>query len=338
MAKSLNYLGVDIGASGVKIVELANDGGRARLATYGFARYEAKSLKDVLDKPEEKGKELAELCKEAGVKTKQAITGLPMSSVFSTLFTFPQLPPKELEAQIKNKAKKLAPIPEEDLVLDWKKVSETKDKKMIKISVTAASKKMINNYVGIFKSAGLQLLSLETEAFAMIRSLLGKDKTSSLIVDIGSLKTSVLVVKESAPVIHRTVKTGGQNITKLLSEKMKIDIEKAEEIKKNLSSARLEGVESALQMFVAPIVDEIKYCQGLYAKQYDKEILEKIVLTGGTALILGITDILQKETGFRVFIGDPWARVVYPDDLRPVLDKLGPKFSVAVGLAMRDII
>ena len=264
MAKDMNYLGVDVGASGLKIVEFANDGGRARLITYGYSDYDTESVKDVLDNPEEKGKELAGLCAEAGVKTKRAITGLPMSSVFSTLFTVENLPPKELETRIKNKLIKLSPIPEKDLVLDWKKVSESEDKKTIKISVTAASQQMINKYVGLFKAAGFQLASLETEAFAMVRSLLGKDRALSVIVDIGSLKSNILVVKDGVPVIHRTVKTGGKNISQFLAQKMDTDIKKAEEIKKNMSLIKMDGAVDILRTISEPIINEVKYCQNLY--------------------------------------------------------------------------
>ena len=336
MAKDINYLGVDIGASSIKIVQLKNEGGRARLVTYGYSEHQAVSDGSILDNPDAAGRELAELCKKAGTTTKQAITGLPMASVFSTLFTLSDLPDKELEKQIFEKVKKLAPIPEEDLVLDWKKAGEPVEK-AVRASVTAASKKMIDKYIKIFKIAGLQLLSLETEAFAAIRALLGKDKSPALIVDIGSMKTNVLVVKEGVPLIHRTVKAGGNDIGNFLAEKMKIPMEKAEEIKKNLSLFNIEGSDFLVQKLIAPIVNEAKYCHELYAQQYNTERVEKMVLTGGSALLLGAPEALQKALGYRIFIGDPWARVVYPDELRPVLDKIGSRFSVAIGLAMREI-
>lgn len=338
MAKDLNYLGVDIGASGIKIVEVANDKGRPRLVTYGCAERDMENILDDSFSAEEKGKELLALCREAGVTTKRAITGLPMPSVFSTIFTFPEGQEKQLEEMIKNKVKKLSPIPEDDLVLDWKKMPSTAEEKILKISVTAASKKMISQYVNIFKTAGLALLSLETEALAMVRALLGKDRALSIIVDIGAMKSNVLVIKEGVPVIHRTVKSGGRDITLFLAEKMKIDFEKAEELKKNLGLLKAEGDRGWLLAVIEPIVNEIKYCQSLYAEQYNQNTVEKLILTGGSANIAGMVEILRQASGLRVFVGDPWARIIYHDDLRPALDKIGPHFSVAAGLAMRDIL
>jgi type IV pilus assembly protein PilM len=340
MSKDLRYLGIDLGASGMKIVELVNDAGRARLTTYGFTEYETGGVSygETFANTEMKGKELRELCEKAGIKTNRAITGLPMSTVFTTLFSFLDSTDKELEAQVKSKLKNLAPIPEEDMVIDWKKVSAPGEDKLVRVSVTAASKKQITNYVEIFKTAGMQLASLETEAFALIRSLLGKDKALSVVVDVGAAKTNVLVVKEGVPVIHRTVKTGGENITKFIALKFGVDAKKAEEIKKNLLATKSDGIESMVREIAQPVINEIKYCQNLYAEQYNSGNIEKLVLSGGSALVAGLAEVLQKETGLRSFIGDPWARVIYPDELRPVLDKIGSRFSVAIGLAMRDML
>lgn len=338
MPKNLNYLGVDIGASGIKIVELANDKGRARLLTYGIIEYEAEKAADNLSDPAAKGRELAELCVKAKTTTKQAVTGLPMASVFSTLFTYPEGTEKGLDEMIKSKIKKLSPIPEDDLVLDWKKLAPAPNEKIVKIAVTAASRTMINKYVEIFKVAGLTLASLETEAYALVRSLLGKDKAPALIVDIGSIKTNVLVVKEGVPVIHRTVRAGGGDISRVISQKMKIGFEQAEEIKRNLSLSKLNGVEDILKEVAGHIINEIKFCQSLYAEQYTDGTIDKLVLTGGSAQILGLSEIFRAATGLRVFVGDPWARVIYPDDLRPTLDKIGAGMAIGIGLAMRDIL
>lgn len=338
MAKDQNYLGVDIGASGIKIVEFKNDGGRARLLTYGFTEYEDFRPADVSSDPAVKGRELAELCARAKVTTKRAVAGLPMASVFSTLFVYPEGTEKGLDEMIKSKVKKVSPIPEEDLVLDWKKLATAPNEKIVKVAVTAASRAMINKYVEIFRAAGLTLASLETEAYALVRSLLGKDKTPTIIVDIGSVKSNVLVVKDGVPVIHRTVKAGGADISRLIAEKMKVSIKQAEEIKRNLSLTKLAGVEDLLEAVVKNIISEVKFCQSLYAEQYADGTIDKLILTGGSALIIGLAEIFKAASGLRIFVSDPWARVIYPDDLRPMLDKIGAGLAIAIGLAMRDIL
>ena len=66
--------------------------------------------------------------------------------------------------------------------------------------------------------------------------------------------------------------------------------------------------------------------------------VEKIILAGGSALLPSLTEYFGSTLNLRAFVGDPWARVVYPVDLRPALDTIGARFAVAVGLGMREIV
>jgi Tfp pilus assembly PilM family ATPase len=65
--------------------------------------------------------------------------------------------------------------------------------------------------------------------------------------------------------------------------------------------------------------------------------LEKIILSGGGALLLNLSEYLSERLSIKVIIGDPWARIRYPEELRPVLSEVGPRLAVAIGLAMREI-
>ena len=65
--------------------------------------------------------------------------------------------------------------------------------------------------------------------------------------------------------------------------------------------------------------------------------VEKIILSGGGSLLLNLGDYLSKRLNIKVIIGDPWNRVNYPAELKPVLSEVGPRLAVAIGLAMREI-
>jgi type IV pilus assembly protein PilM len=87
---------------------------------------------------------------------------------------------------------------------------------------------------------------------------------------------------------------------------------------------------------VSPVVNEIKYAINLYQNKNNKKI-EKIVLSGGSALLPNLVNYLGDLLDMRVIIGDPWSRLSYPADLKPLLNEIGPKMSVAVGLALREM-
>lgn len=213
-------------------------------------------------------------------------------------------------------------------------------KTYLKVLLTAALKKNVNRYVSIFKRAGLELLGLETESFALERSLVGWEEAPVMIVDIGAITSDIIIVEKGIPVLSRSVDAGGATITALLAQNLNIDTKRAEQFKRDIGFQGGTGqdVPKVIQDSIEPIVNEIKYCFDLFLSQEVKnKKVEKIILTGGSSFLPNLPNFLSQLLNIKVIIGDPWARIVYPLELKPVLDELGPRLAVAVGLAMREI-
>jgi len=98
-----------------------------------------------------------------------------------------------------------------------------------------------------------------------------------------------------------------------------------------------ESLPAIIKNTINPIINEVKYSLDIYLSQADKNNIEKIVLTGGSAWLPELPKYLSKLLNTRVIIGDPWDRIIYPMDLKPILNELGPRFSIAIGLAMREL-
>lgn len=358
--KPKSFLGVDLGAGGIKVVEIEKLKSRPRLLTYGFTeRPPEEAAENILD-DKNTGATLAKICQKARAKSNNAIAGLPISSVFSSIITVVSSSGKELKGAVEAQAKKLLPYPVEEAVLDYKVLDGGAEKSALqRILLTAAPKELINKYVQIFKSAKLNLLYLETEAFALIRSLVGKDKSPVAIIDMGAAKTNILIVDNGTPAVTKSINMGGAMITKAFSEKMKIEMEEAENLKKDMrntvdQSGQEIKIPKPVELLLTPVINEIRYCFNLYLKENSHQTMEdsesgaqessgftgkkveKIILTGGSALLPNLTNYFENMLKVRVFVGNPWARVLYPDELRPVLDELGSRFAVSIGLAMRE--
>jgi len=362
--KKQSYLGVDFGVGGIKLVELMNEKGRARLVTYGFTE----RLPDVqpanqVDSPKETAELLKLITKKARTTTTRAVASLPIASVFSSVITVPKTSDKELKEAIQWQARKLIPVPLEEMVLDSKVLTpeeSSKEKlqaekemtpeekkeaaKTVQVLITGASKAMVQKYVTIFKMAGLELVSLETETFALIRSLVGKDRSTTLVVDIGAARTNIIIVENSIPFVTRSLDMGGSTFTKAISRQLSMDLKGAEQMKCDIKSVSTlypgEGLPKIFETTVAPLVTELQYSMNLYGSRTEdqpEKKIEKIILTGGASALPALVDHFSKQLNMKVYVGDPWARVVYPDGLRPVLDEIGYRFAVSVGLAMRDI-
>jgi type IV pilus assembly protein PilM len=355
----LNYLGVDIGGSSIKMVELTNNNGRAQLVTYGYLERSLKGNVKLIDAPDETAGLIRKVADKCRVVTARAITALPGPAVFSSIISLPEISrrdlgsPKKVTAAVEWEAKKVLPLPLEEMILDWKVIgSEEMLKKEgaaeekirnLQVLLTGAAKEVIQKYIDIFKKAGLELISLETESFALARSLVGKDKSTVILVDIGAVNTDISVIENAIPLLSRSVGIGGLEITREISRTLNVSPEQAEQFKRDLAGQTEEiGGEVLPEIIKRPvqaIVDETQYMINFYLEQPDNQNkkIERIVLAGGTAQLFNLPKVFTEQLGVRTFIGNPWARVIYPEDLQPILDNIGSRFATAIGLAMRDI-
>ncbi len=342
-----SYLGVDFGAGGIKLVELMNEKGRARLVTYAFIeRPVADAQRNYLDDPAGTVDLLKKMLKKAKTTTRRAVSALPIASVFSSIISVQKAAKSEdLKEAVNWQAKKLIPLPLEEMTVDWKPIvspTANPDDKYLQVLLTGAAKTLIKKYVDVFSAAGLELLSLETEALAMIRSLIGRDRSPTLLLDIGTIRTNILIVENGIPFVSRSVAKGGVDITKEMALALGMSEDQAESMKIDATAMTTmydAGFPKLFETALAPILSELTYSTNLFLGQksnQDKR-LDKIILTGGGALLPRLAEHLTKAMNLRAYIGDPWARVVYPEALRPVLNQIGPRFGAAIGLAMRDI-
>ncbi|TAK03768.1 hypothetical protein EPO34_01225 [Patescibacteria group bacterium] len=362
--KKQSFLGVDVGAGGVKVVELSNEKGRATLLTYGYSeRKPGEAVVSPFEDVKGAGETLAELCKRAGVKTNKAMAALPLSSIFSTIVAVPRRKDeKEMKPLIDAQVAKLTPLPISEMItystfidpLQAGKASGTKaagkeqtvpagkPSDYVRVLVTGAAKTLVQKYIEIFRTAKLELQAIDTESFALIRSLIGKDKSAVLILDIGFGRTNITVVEKGIPFLTRSINVGGSSVTKKIMEQMSVPESEAEQIKTDLGNQpAMPGgkLPPAVEAAMGPILHEIQYALQLYARMELTEFkkVEKVVVTGGSAHLPGVPEFLSASLNLNVYRGDPWARVSYPADLRPVLDEIGPRMAVSIGLAMRDI-
>jgi type IV pilus assembly protein PilM len=366
-----SYLGIDIGAGGIKVVELLSEKGRARLMTYGYSeRRPTDPPMPPLEHTKETAEVLSKICKQAKTTSTKAMAALPLSSVFSAIISVPREKDEKLiKEAINAQVRKLTPVPLEEMITystfidpikptaaeKGKKEGEIKQfvsaqegpkkKDYIRVLVSGSPKSLVQKYIEIFKLAKLELQALDTEAFALIRSLVGKDKSTVMILDIGYLRTNITVVEKGVPFLTRSINVGGGTVTKKIMTQLNVSEEEAERMKHDLGTmtagagAATGGMPTLLESVMTPLVNEIRYATDLYTKMEftENRKLEKIIITGGSAHLPHLSEYLSQTLNLNVYVGDPWARVIFPEDLRPVLDEVGPRLAVAVGLAMREI-
>lgn len=355
-SKNKNFLGIDIGSTSIKAVELTKSKSRARLLTYGFADKVTNLLQDNSPKAQIKIANLLEqIVKQSKITCRKAVTALPNFYVFSSVITVPITSKKSLQDTVKWEAKKIVPMNLEDVILDWKVLNE-EDLKVIKkeknskkeikhddekahnieILLTAAPRNLVQKYLNIFRLAKINLSSLETESFALSRSLLSENDEAVIILDIGSIASDIMIIEDNIPVISRSIDVGGKTITQAIERHLNIDFKRAEQFKRDIGilNQSNKNISQIIEMAFNSVVNEINYTVDLYKNRNKK--INRVVLSGGTAYLAGLSEYLTKTLQIETHVGNPWHKITYSEELQPLIEEIGPRFAVAIGLALRD--
>lgn len=334
-------LGVDIGTASVKVVELSSaKGGRVELATYGIgalpldtARNDSDEIIAVV------GDALGRAHAEAGMKAKKGFASLPGFSVMSQEVALGPVPEEQIQAAVEREARVILKDQFDEHMIDWEKIDEpvltrtlaTQGPPMVRVLMSAAPKRVVERYARIFDHAGLKLTSLETEAMALVRALVGRDRTVSLILDMGATSSDIITVEAALPRISKTVRVGGRTITDALAQRMSISPEEADVFKRSSSE-----ISAPIAAVLRPVVQELTEAINGIRKRTGKAP-ERLLLAGGSAKLPALQSYIADRTGVKVRIGNPFARVLYPPELRAVLPSVAPDLAVSIGLAMRQL-
>ncbi len=339
------YLGVDIGDSSLKIVELKKKGKRVFLSNYAFSENVNKVNFTKLEDTSYLAQAVNKLKEKSNIKSTRVTASLPTFAVFSSIINLSGVDSTVLKKAVEDEAKKLIPLPLEEMILDWKVIPKTekeKEEKKLgtKVFLTGSPKKLVKKYLEIFKKAKLELVGLETETFSLVRSLLGNDSSATLIVEIGANSTDLNVVKNSIPVLNRSLKVCGTSVTNALAKKLEIDFLQAEQFKMDMQATLSDKSNEELPQLIietmSPIIQEIEYMKEFFESRRGEKI-EKIILSGSGSLLLNFDQYLSNRLDIQVIIGDPFSRLYYPKEIKELLKQVGPKLAVATGLAMRNI-
>ncbi len=375
-SKPKSYIGIDLGAGGVKLVELRKEKNRPVLFTYGLTSEpqdihhlvvqkdktaqeltvknsdaKAQAAPNIEDARVEKYIQMVKaVCHSAKTVSKLAVSSLPVSSVFQAVVTMPKVEKSEVDHILKAEVKKLLPRPLEEMALDYQPLPMPKEANVSKFLIHAVPREIVVFYSKVCRGAGLTLDSLEPESTALARALVGKDNGVNMIIDIGAERTNFFMVDSGVPVTHHSIESGGQKIDRILKNILGVDDNLVEKIKFDLFGRLNRGQNASgwdknkfLEIFMPvldPIIKEIEFSFDVYFHQSGNEGKrpEKIILTGGGGFLPFLPEFIADKFKLKCYVGDPWGRVLYQDGLKGLLGQIGPRMSVAIGLALRNIV
>lgn len=352
-----SVIGVDIGSSAVKIVELRKKGGRAVLGTYGalaLGPYGGQTVGQVIKLSNEKTAEaLRDILREANASTKVCGFAIPLSASLLSLIEMPVLDQKQLPAMVPIEARKYIPVPITDVTLDWWVIPKTEramtsspddlsnklqKAKLMDILLVVIQNEALNNYREIVRLTGLDASFFEIEAFSTIRATMNREMTPAMIFDMGAGATKLYIVEMGIVRTSHTINRGSQDITVALAQSLGIDATEAEKLKrdKGLNVENNASVAEAATIILSYVFAEANRVLVGYQRKSGK-VVRRVILTGGGSVLKGILPFAQKNLESAVELADPFAKVDAPAFLQGVLKDAGPQFTVALGVALRRL-
>jgi type IV pilus assembly protein PilM len=348
--KETSILGVDIGTSSVKIVQLKKEKERAILETYGelaIGPYNKLKIGQAVKISEDLvAGAVKDLLKEANVKARTAVVSVPMAASFITVVNLPLSTQDNISEVIKMEARRYIPVPLSEVALDWWIIPETpgndsggSERKNIKVLLAAIHGDTINLYRNIVSKAGLNVKMYEIECFSFIRSCIAKESSPVAILDFGASTTKMAIVDYGIMKATHTIGHGSQELTLALSRSLNIDFGPAEEMKREIGLSDLPEHREVVSV-MEPVLDYIFAEANDFIKDFQQRnnrSIGKLIVSGGGSLLKGLIDFSVKKFNIEVELADSFAKVEYPAFLSGAVKEAGANFSIAAGLALREL-
>ncbi len=346
--KGKSVIGVDIGSSSLKVVQLRRERGVAVLETYGelaLGPYAGSEAGQATNLPADKIAEtLTDLLREAKVTTNDAGISIPFSR---SLLILVELPRRESEAEQKTvielEARKYIPVPVSEVQLDWFIVPEplaegAAPSPKVQVLLVAVHNDELKLLESVVQGAGLAASFYEIEIFSTIRSVVEEPLKPVLVLDIGASATKAYVVEHGVVALSHSIPQGGQDVTRSIATSHGLTVANAEMLKKahGFASEGASYDRRTIELVFSHIFEEAKRALTQY-EQAQAKTVARIVLTGGSGVTKELESYASTFFGREVSIADPFNKTQAPAFMRPVLAQIGPEFAVAVGLALRKL-
>lgn len=352
--KETSVLGVDIGSSSIKIVQIKKKRGKAVLETYGelaLGPYAGIEIGRATNLPADKIAEaVKDILREAKTTSVSCGVALPYSSSLISFINIPAVPEKQIGGVVAIEARKFIPVSLNEVMLDWSLIPKEEnyvsedeatktEKQTQEILVVAIHNDYINNYQSIMSSSGLTPTFYEIEIFSSVRSVLEQGITTNMIVDMGARTTKLYIMERGILRSSHIINKGSQDITLALSKALSVSVGEAENMK------RVYGLKGGpeykeLTEIITVNLDYIFYEANATLLAYQKKSsknVAKVILTGGGVLLKGFNDLAKISFQTEVIYANPFSKLETPAIFADELVATGPEFSVAIGAALRRL-
>ncbi|MGZ3591273.1 MAG: type IV pilus assembly protein PilM [Thermodesulfobacteriota bacterium] len=347
LSKKKDVIGLDIGCSSIKLVELREDKKGYKLQNLAISPLPPEAIVDgalmdsvtIIDT-------IRDVIANAKTKTRDVVTSVSGHSVIVKKISLPFMTEAELEESIQWEAERYIPFDINDVNIDFQIFGAAPENpEVMDVVLVAAKKDIINDYVSIIMETGLNPVVIDIDSFALENMLainydIAKEETVA-IVNVGASVANINIVRNNISAFTRDIFKGGNQITEEIQRQLHVDHEEAEKIKvgSKVDLTSQSVIENVLKTASESLAVEIGNSLDFFQSTTTYEKIGKLYLSGGGSKIKDFDMTLQQQIGIPVEIANPFKKVEYSGknfDLE-YLREIGPIMAVGVGLASRKV-
>lgn len=344
-SKKKDLVGIDIGSSSVKLVQLKEQKGAWQLLNVGTMPLPPEAIVDntlmdssaIVDAVKNLGKSLS-------VKIKEAACSISGNTVIIRKIKLPAMPPEELEDQIKWEAEQYIPFDINDVNIDFQILEpDEDDPTRMNVLLVASKKEIINDYVNVFAESGFKLAIVDVDSFAVQNAFeLNYDSQPEEVVALINIGASILnlnIVKGGISLFTRDVQMGGNLFTEEIQKQFALSSDEAERVKLTGDHPDQEKLRGVIARINETLSIEVRRSLDFYNTTAGEGRVTRVYLSGGAAKTAMLAEAIQDKLGVPVEMLDPFRKITCSEkEFDPeYLREIGPLVTVALGLATRRV-
>ncbi|MCI0468890.1 MAG: type IV pilus assembly protein PilM [Nitrospirae bacterium] len=340
-----NIIGIDIGSSSIKIAQLNAAKKGYELALFNMLPVAHGIISnDAVHNVEGLAAHIKDLLANAGIKKADAVVGFSgVSSVVIKRTYLPFMTEDDIPVFIKREFAHESPFDINDAEIDFHIIGvNPQNEEQLDVIFAAARRDILKNYIDAISLAGLNIVIVDTEAFALsnvFEANYGIDEKNTIaIINVGASKTNIVILKNGIPISSNDIPTGGNRHSNALVSALNIGMADAERLKKgaNVKGLSPEGAASIIDSASDEIFADIyRALQQFIGDSFAGEI-DKIYICGGAALTKGFPIAMSERFNIKTEMIDPFRDISIPDKFDiDSIKSIAPMTVAAVGLAMR---
>ena len=341
--KKKEFIGIDIGSSSVKVVQLKANKGSFQLLNVGIFPLPPEAIVDntIMD-----SSAIAAAIKclivSLNIKAKDVVCSISGNSVIIRKIVLAAMPQEELEDQISWEAEQYIPFDIKDVNLDFQILSsDDLDPSKMNVLLVASKKDIINDYVSVFSDAGMQLAIVDVDSFAVQNAFEANHDSSPdsiiALVNIGASVMNINVIKDGTTLFTRDVQMGGNLYTEEIQKQIGLSSEEAETGKLLANESNNELVRNVITKVNETITQEIRRSLDFYNSTAGEDRISAVFISGGCSKVYNLIDNISEKISLPIEKLNPFEKLKFDEkNFDPeYLQEIGPLMAVPVGLALR---